>query len=468
MDKNRHTSDNHELDDINQLILELKDLSGDSDDSFDYRKTVPQHEKDASAEPPAAEIDHPLEEERIAPVKRTSKVGNDKTVRKPKNTASPISAENRNARKTGMLPLWLVAVIDILVGGAVILTFAFFHHVLPAMNTAQARQEALLNATEPPVIATEAPVLETPEEIVTEAPTEPDLRTEWQKKFEEHFSDEVVRTENSYKSPNVSITVETITYGEGKNKQTYHVADIYIGSMDNFVTYTANNEVRSYDTQDVLEMSRVTDALIAISGDFITYQKSGFLMRNGIVYKETTNNVSICALFPDGTMETYEPREYTVEDIKNRGAVQVWSFGPTLLDENGQMRKKYDMPRAVSYYNPRSAIGYYEPGHYCFVVVDGRQSGYAKGLTIPELAQIFVDLGCTKAYNLDGGGSAVMTFDQKLYSQQSNGGRDLGDILVIRETPEFLAAHPEAASPNPATVTEETNIDVTEAGEGIG
>ena len=92
------------------------------------------------------------------------------------------------------------------------------------------------------------------------------------------------------------------------------------------------------------------------------------------------------------------------------------------------------MSTAVSYPNPRSAIGYYEPGHYCFVVVDGRQSGYAKGMSIPELAALFEELGCTKAYNLDGGGSAVMVFNHKRYSKQSNGGgRDLGDILLIRE-----------------------------------
>ena len=416
MDKYRHTDDNQELDDVSQLILELKDLS----------------EEPAAKPRPERHSDYRPAPEPKQPVRKL----------KPR-------------KKGGLLPLWQVVMIDLLVGGAIILTFAFFHHVLPAMNTAMARQDDILLATEPAVVtepATESPVV--PEETVMEDPTEPDNRTEWQKKFAEHFSDEIIRTENSYKSPNVSITVETISYGEGKNKQTYHVADIYIASLESFVTYTANNQVRSYDTQDVLEMSQVTDSLITIGGDFITYQKGGFLIRNGIVYKETTNNVSICALFPDGTMETYEPREYTIENIKSRGALQVWSFGPTLLDENGQVRKKYDMPRAVSHNNPRSAIGYYEPGHYCFVVADGRQDGYAKGLTIPDLAKIFEGLGCTKAYNLDGGGSAVMTFDQKMYSKQSNGGRDLGDILLIREAP--------------APQATQGNSDATVTGEGVG
>ena len=84
--------------------------------------------------------------------------------------------------------------------------------------------------------------------------------------------------------------------------------------------------------------------------------------------------------------------------------------------------------------NPRTAIGYYEPGHYCFVLVDGRQEGYSRGMLLPELAKVFEELGCQRAYNLDGGGSAVMTFLHERYSRQSNGAdRPLGDLLLITE-----------------------------------
>lgn len=356
-----------------------------------------------------------------------------------KYSRKPVKKEKR-------MPLWATLLINALVTGVILLAFAFFHHVLPAMVSEMERQEALTQ-TEAPAAAeqTDVPVTEppatefvamteVPTEAPTEMPTEPENRTEWQIKFAEHFSDTPVWTENSYKSPNVSITIETISRGEGSEKQTYHVADVYIASMENFSTYTANGEIRYFGTQDVLKMNAAVDALFSISGDFITYQKGGFLMRNGETYMETTNNVTICALFQDGTIETYDAKGYTIEDIKARGAVQVWSFGPVLLDENGHVREKYKMPKAVSQTNPRSAIGYYEPGHYCFVVVDGRQSGYSKGMSIPELAAVFEELGCTKAYNLDGGGSAIMVFNQQRYSKQSNGGdRKLGDILYIRE-----------------------------------
>lgn len=357
-----------------------------------------------------------------------------------RNRKGKFSAE---PQRSNHMPLIGVILLDILAAGLILVVFAFFHHVLPAISNELARRQEQAVVTEAPTLPpeTQAPETQAPteaEQEETEAPTETeppvDDRTEWQIKFEDHFTDEVVVTENSYSSPNLSITIETISEGEGNDAVVYHVADIYIGSMDCFTTYTANNEMRYFGTQDVMAMEEAAQAVLAISGDFLTYQKSGFLMRNGEVYVSDTNAASICVLFEDGTMEAYNGREYDIDEIMDRGAVQVWSFGPNLLDENGKVCSSYNVSTAVSYTNPRSAIGYYEPGHYCFVVVDGRQKGYSNGMTIPELAAVFEDLGCACAYNLDGGGSAVMVFNHERYSQQSNGGdRNLGDILVIRE-----------------------------------
>ena len=366
------------------------------------------------------------------------------------NRSGKFSADKKSGKQR-VGNLWKTILADILMVGVILLIYAMFHHVIPAYMSEYERQKEMEQEqlqsqpaeTEAPETltteVTEATEVEATEELPTETeplPTEPPrILTEWQKKFAEHFSEEIVWTENSYKSPNVSITIETKTVGEGASKSVYHVADIYIASMDNFVTYTANGEMRYWGTQDVVKMSQASDALIAISGDFLTYQSQGFLMRNGEIYQETSNLDSVCVLFADGTMETYDEKTYDIQELKDRGAVQVWSFGPVLLDENGHVREKYKMPTAVSYPNPRSAIGYYEPGHYCFVVVDGRQDGYSKGLNMPNLARIFEELGCTAAYNLDGGGSAVMVFNHERFSRQSNGAdRGLGDILLIRET----------------------------------
>ena len=314
-----------------------------------------------------------------------------------------------------------VVLLDLLLAGVVLLVFFFFQMFLPAMVAA--RQFPV--HTQPPV------------ETAAPTPTPEDTRTEWQKRFEEHFSPAAVWTENSYKSPNISITIETVSTGEGQDKITYHVADIYIASPENFRTYTVNNELKYYSVQDPMEMDAASGAILAISGDFYSYQKSGFLVRNGEVYSQDYTSSSVCVLFEDGSMEMYPRNGYDIDELMSRGVSQAWNFGPSLLDGEGHVLPGYDVSATVAYPNPRSALGSYEPGHYCFVVVDGRQEGYSRGMTIPELARVFEDLGCASAYNLDGGGSALMTFNHERFSRQSNGGdRRLGDLLIIVETEE--------------------------------
>ena len=339
---------------------------------------------------------------------------------------------NHSENKSRQFPLAVVVLADLVLIGLVLLTFAYFHHVLPSIIT-QRELEAFLAQQTDPVYTTSAtkPTVSVSVDATGES-TEPDNRTEWQKKFADHFTDEVVITENSYTSPDVSITVDTVVEAIGGRKVTYYVADIYVASMDNFKTYTAHNQMRYYITQDVEAMARNANAIVALSGDYFSSQKSGFIVRNGNVYLQDRNN-AICVLFPDGTMETYEAGTYNIDDILNRDPLQVWSFGPVLLDKNGNVLPSYEVSSGLRSAHPRSAVGYYEPGHYCFITVDGRQN-HSYGVEVKELAQIFADLGCKAAYNLDGGASAAMVFDGDIISKPSNGGRDIADILLITDS----------------------------------
>ena len=83
--------------------------------------------------------------------------------------------------------------------------------------------------------------------------------------------------------------------------------------------------------------------------------------------------------------------------------------------------------------NPRTAIGYYEPGHYCFIVVDGRQTGYSEGLSMEDLSQLMYDLGCKVAYNFDGGQTSMMVFDGKVVNKPYKDGRSCSDIVYVGE-----------------------------------
>ena len=59
--------------------------------------------------------------------------------------------------------------------------------------------------------------------------------------------------------------------------------------------------------------------------------------------------------------------------------------------------------------NPRTAVGVNQPGTTLYIaVVDGRQPGWSVGMTLPELANVFLGMGAWRAINLDGGGSSSL------------------------------------------------------------
>ena len=117
-----------------------------------------------------------------------------------------------------------------------------------------------------------------------------------------------------------------------------------------------------------------------------------------------------------------------MDAIVARHPQQIWYFGPALLGPDGSAKEQFTIGRNVANNNPRSAIGYYEPGHYCFLTVDGR--GDERGISMAELSLLCADMGMTAAYNMDGGASSCMYFAGKNYGQN---GRGTTDILYITE-----------------------------------
>lgn len=62
---------------------------------------------------------------------------------------------------------------------------------------------------------------------------------------------------------------------------------------------------------------------------------------------------------------------------------------------------------------PRTMVGIDRAGTKLWlVVVDGKQLFYSEGVTLKELADLAVNLGCDRALNLDGGGSSTLVVKQ--------------------------------------------------------
>lgn len=87
--------------------------------------------------------------------------------------------------------------------------------------------------------------------------------------------------------------------------------------------------------------------------------------------------------------------------------------------------------------HPRTAIGYSRDEKTLFLVtVDGRQPNFSIGMSLPELANFMIQLGCYQALNLDGGGSTTMVIGEKVINSPSDptGERAVANALVILST----------------------------------
>ena len=250
-------------------------------------------------------------------------------------------------------------------------------------------------------------------------------------KFADRFTDSVTVTENSYSSPDISITVSEVNEGN----LTYYAADIYVRDITCFRTALANDTYGSGFRDSIEDMAALNSALLAVNGDYYGNTSEGVVIRNGVIYRANPTDCDVCVLYYDGTMEVIPGASFSVKDAIEDGAWQAWTFGPALLDADGQAITAFSSTKRIISANPRTAIGYYEPGHYCLVVVDGR--GESAGITLSQLSRLFHDLGCSAAYNLDGGNSSIMVWGDEVINNPSGGGRESSDALLIAEVRDY-------------------------------
>ncbi len=112
------------------------------------------------------------------------------------------------------------------------------------------------------------------------------------------------------------------------------------------------------------------------------------------------------------------------------GAVDTLGGNPLLVVNGSVVASEVDGSGPFFDRAPRTAVGYTREGQLLIVVVDGRQSGYSRGMTLRELAELMQYLGATQAINLDGGGSSVMVVNGLVASRPTES-RPVGNALVV-------------------------------------
>ena len=230
-------------------------------------------------------------------------------------------------------------------------------------------------------------VSSSPAEESQEAQAEPEADVEADGEAPNEALTEPVITDTSYDDGQIYIE---ISYLRTLDTDVY-LADVIINDPAFLKTALAEGAFGRNLTDTTSNIAEQNGAIFAVNGDYYGFRDTGYVMRNGYLYRSVPGKdpeQEDLVLYEDGTVRILRESEYTAEEIRDSGAVDVFSFGPGL-------------------------------------VIDGEVS-----------VSSVKEMGCVTAYNLDGGGSSTMWFNGKVLNHPTTFGdtiaeRNVSDIVYI-------------------------------------
>ena len=241
-------------------------------------------------------------------------------------------------------------------------------------------------------------------------------------------------TDNSYSDDNISVTLTERTVS---NTQVY-IADVTVSSSEYLKTAFAQNTYGNNVTAKTSETAANNKAILAVNGDYYGANSTGYVIRNGVVYRDTVREDSSngdLAIYKDGSFKIIYEDQVSADQLVKDGVVNLLAFGPSLV-ENDEIvvDTNSEVGQSMSS-NPRTAIGIIDENHYIIIVSDGRTSE-SEGLSLYQMADIMKSYGVKTAYNLDGGGSSTLYFNGQVINKPTTNGntiseRSVSDIVYI-------------------------------------
>ena len=241
-------------------------------------------------------------------------------------------------------------------------------------------------------------------------------------------------TDTSYSDGNISVNLTEKTV----NDTQIYVADVTLSSADYLKTALAQNSYGTNVTAKTSVTAAENNAILAVNGDYYGANSSGYVIRNGVVYRDSVREDASngdLAIYKDGSFKIIYENQISADQLVQDGVVNLLAFGPSLV-ENGEISVgiNTEVGQAMAS-NPRTAIGIIDENHYIIVVSDGRTSE-SKGLSLYQMAEVMKSYGVKTAYNLDGGGSSTLYFNGQVINKPTTGGskiseRAVSDIVYI-------------------------------------
>ncbi len=240
-------------------------------------------------------------------------------------------------------------------------------------------------------------------------------------------------TESGYQDDSITVTLEV----REENDVVWRVVSVKIASATQFRTAIAGKKVTSSAVARPSKIAADKNAIVAINGDYYSDNptKTSFEYRMGQKIRNKTNRLKdILVIDENGDFHLFVKSNGVADFAKSKDhqIINAFTFGPALVIDGEEVTLDKEYGYNPGGKEPRMAIGQTGELSYVFVLAEGRNED-SKGATHQMLADFMYSLGCTQAYNLDGGNSATLVFNGGYYQtgRTENNERSQSDIIYF-------------------------------------
>ena len=175
------------------------------------------------------------------------------------------------------------------------------------------------------------------------------------------------------------------------------------------------------------------NAVFAVNGDYFNYRKTGYLVRQGKLYRNRPDSEYDMLIIDDkGDFTIIQDPTAEKIDAFEGTIVNSFNFGPALVIDGEKVLPVKRMEAGVTKKTQRMAACQMGPLSYMFVATEGPENTDSVGLTMEEMVELTHELGAETAYNLDGGSSSAMVLGgEKINALSAGKVRPLCDILYF-------------------------------------
>ena len=237
-------------------------------------------------------------------------------------------------------------------------------------------------------------------------------------------------------------SILAITWKEDRDGCCVTFGEVIIKDGSQIRRVLADNTYRSFNWETPSQMAQRTNAVLGMTGDFYMFRQVGIMAYQGQVYRTDPSSLAHAFFTYDGDMiltKGHEVSQGQAEQyVKDNNVNFSLGFGPVIIENYEVLpHPPYILGEFLDNY-PRAAIGEVDPLHF-IVMTAGNEGEPDRTITLSESTQFILEKGVHKAYNLDGGKTANMTFNGVLTADPVLGAeRTMSDIFY------FASAVPES------------------------